>query len=495
MKSGTLKNSGADLALFLRRHPWLTGTAVFVALCGLCYLGLEWHSEMSWQRYAAAARARGVKMQLVEFARPEIPDEQNFAALPMMRKVVPGNGEGTPFKLPSGLKSPPAFGDPIHGQWIDWREWQKYFHSVGYLTETSDKPAGDVLRALEHYAPLFQEWSEWRTRPQCRFALDYSKGLLLEMSHLSIFQNAARLFSLRMRAHLALGDSAAAYSDFQEGQQAYRALQEEPMLISGLVRIANLHLLLAAVGDGLRDRAWSDAECEKIERDLAAIHIWQDWRQALSAERGAFNTTMDWCAHLSLRERNKEFANYATNQALRWTVGLLPRRIIRDNQLRQNHFIDEVLEGFDATNQTFDLDHPTPSSPQNITGTFEEYHYFLCRVSSPVFSQIELRYAQIQTKLDLARIACALERFRRAHGVYPETLAELAPNYLPVVPIDFYSRAPLHYQRVGDASFRMYSVGENRKDDGGQVAPGVPERKQLDAIWPYAPSPAAPTAP
>jgi len=47
--------------------------------------------------------------------------------------------------------------------------------------------------------------------------------------------------------------------------------------------------------------------------------------------------------------------------------------------------------------------------------------------------------------------------------------------------------APYRYQRVGEASFRLYSVGENREDDGGKVDPHQQASKQLDIIWLYAP--------
>ena len=93
-----------------------------------------------------------------------------------------------------------------------------------------------VWQMGEHYAPQFQEWSEWKARPRCRFDLDLKAGSAMDLSHLNLFKNAAKLFSLRMRAHLALGDSSSAYADFLDGFHAYRALVEEPTLISGLER-------------------------------------------------------------------------------------------------------------------------------------------------------------------------------------------------------------------------------------------------------------------
>jgi hypothetical protein len=60
----------------------------------------------------------------------------------------------------------------------------------------------------------------------------------------------------------------------------------------------------------------------------------------------------------------------------------------------------------------------------------------------------------------------AVERYRRAKQRWPEKLDELVPAYLPAVPIDPYSGAPLRYRRFDDG-VAVYSVSRNRIDDGG----------------------------
>jgi len=82
--------------------------------------------------------------------------------------------------------------------------------------------------------------------------------------------------------------------------------------------------------------------------------------------------------------------------------------------------------------------------------------------------------------------------FRAKHQSYPEKLDELAPEFIPALPTDIYSRAPFQYQRVGKSTYRLYSVGRNRTDEGGAVSPNQSEWNQLDAVWPYAPAPAMP---
>jgi hypothetical protein len=74
-----------------------------------------------------------------------------------------------------------------------------------------------------------------------------------------------------------------------------------------------------------------------------------------------------------------------------------------------------------------------------------------------------------QSSVDLARTAIALERYRLAHGGYPESLDALAPQFIEKVPHDVIGGQPLKYQRTSDGQFVLYSVGWNERDDGGVV--------------------------
>jgi hypothetical protein len=94
--------------------------------------------------------------------------------------------------------------------------------------------------------------------------------------------------------------------------------------------------------------------------------------------------------------------------------------------------------------------------------------------------------------VDEATMACALERYRLAHGEFPERLDALAPQFLGKLPHDVINGAPYHYRRTADGRFVLYSVGWNETDDGGQVAlaQSKPARQDLergDWVWQYPP--------
>ncbi len=281
------------------------------------------------------------------------------------------------------------------------------------------------------------------------------------------------------------------YTDFQDGFQTYRALQDEPTLISALVQISALSLVCNAAGDGLRDHAWTEPELRKLEADMASVRVWQDYRRAFSSERGFGN----WCGDLLVGPSSGERTNMVSGLGATSPnypgipLVFVPRRIFRDNQLRENQNFDELVARASEDGSRFDPDGPNPSSAENLNGLFEPYYYFLFRLSAPVFSEVGNRFVQLQTQLDELRLACALERFWLVHGAFPEKLTELVPDFIAGLPEDTFSRRQLIYRRQDGGTFLLYGVGKNRVDDGGGIDPKLGERKQPDDVWLYAPPP------
>ena len=128
------------------------------------------------------------------------------------------------------------------------------------------------------------------------------------------------------------------------------------------------------------------------------------------------------------------------------------------------------------------------------------HHNIMASMMLPAISGVGEKVAFAQSEVDLAMLACALERYRLAQGQYPEELAALAPRFVAVLPHDIINGQPLKYRRTEDGRFVLYSVGWNEKDDGGVVATAntnpigkdprknVPARhdtRQGDWVWQY----------
>ena len=472
------------LLAWLRSRPIIAGCIAFLALCVCLHFFLNWKAERRWQAYAKEARARGVKLNLTDFAQPKIPDEENFAALPMMRAIMQP-GAKSPMALPTA--NPPSFGDPRKGERLDWQKWQSYFKDAGFISETTESPPRDVLRALEHYAPEFQEWSEWKTRRKCRFPLDCPASIELPQPYLGIFRGASKLFNLRLRAHLALGDSPAACVEFCEVFQASRALDDEPSHFSALAQASILEVLCNSVGDGLADHVWADTELAKIENYLNTVALWKRYRLALQSDRAANNQMYDrYTAATPIKRWNLYTASLAGRPfpPIMYAIKFTPRRFFRDNQLRHNQWADEMLARFDTEATRFDPDGATPSGPRNWDTWFDFYYYLVFRMTA-LDRNSDRGFLRLQTKLDQTRLAIAVERFRIARGKIPEALAELVPDFLTQTPREIYSGASTIYRPNENSHFLLYSTGPDRRDDGGSIDPNRSEQSQPDWVWPY----------
>ena len=111
-------------------------------------------------------------------------------------------------------------------------------------------------------------------------------------------------------------------------------------------------------------------------------------------------------------------------------------------------------------------------------------------VSALTSSTEHLAVSQARTKvaLDGAVLVIALERYRRAHGGFPETLDALVPTYIDSIPKDTFTEGPLIYKRAGE-DYQLHTAGPNQEDNGGGFIPEGKTRPLGDDVvihWPRA---------
>src|SRR5450759_825734 len=75
------------------------------------------------------------------------------------------------------------------------------------------------------------------------------------------------------------------------------------------------------------------------------------------------------------------------------------------------------------------------------------------RILIPALGSWARRCAYLQSSVDLARTAMAMERYRLAHGEFPESLDALAPQFIAKVPHDVIDGQPLKYRREANGQF------------------------------------------
>lgn len=86
--------------------------------------------------------------------------------------------------------------------------------------------------------------------------------------------------------------------------------------------------------------------------------------------------------------------------------------------------------------------------------------------------------------------AIALHRYHLHHARWPQQLSDLAPAYLPEVPLDPFDGRPLRYKLDAEGRFLLYSIGPDGLDQDGlaKALDGSPLQSALwrgvDVVWP-----------
>jgi hypothetical protein len=263
-------------------------------------------------------------------------------------------------------------------------------------------------------------------------------------------------------------------------------LRQEPLLIAHLVSVAITHLSLQPIYEGLAQNRWNDAQLAELEQALAAKDFLADYQFATHGERVFAIATLENQRITRQYQQYDQDKQQLVTVSLNWT----PSAFFYRNELASAQLNEELLQPLvDVTNRLI-----SPAVLRRATASVNEQikHYspynLTALMTFPGVSQSVRKFAIAQTGVDLARVACALERYRLAHGEYPAALDSLAPQFIASLPHDVINGQPLQYRRTEDGKFVLYSVGWNEKDDGGTVAltkSGTVDYDQGDWVWEY----------
>ena len=455
----------------------------------------NWRGARAWAAYRADAEKRGVRLWLSDFVPPPVPDAENFAANPIIQEIFAASDANAevpnPFAWPTDHRSiATSLPNRDKGEHMDFAKVRDALREAKLLAQPTDNPALDVLSALASYEPALQQFRDAARRPRSRFPVKWEDGFMARIPHLTTMQSASRLIMLRMSAHLALRENAAALGDWRDGLGLYRALEREPVLISGLVRIAILRGLVNTVSEGVGTRQWAEPELRAISADLASLNLLADLRFAIASERGGMNAYLDAFTARNPVERTRELqvvgaAGPGSSSPLAIGGLLYPNGWVRQSQVKMNQIYDRDLGRVDVEKGVF---LPGPSGDDELFALKQgnivtKLTYIYAAILMPALNSLENIYAAAHTTNTQTRTACALELFRRVRGAFPERLDELVPDFLDAIPRDVMDGAPLRYRRTADGKFELWSIGANRKDDDAKSDPAKSARDQPDWVW------------
>jgi hypothetical protein len=481
-----------------------------VTLVVLVYAVENWLGARAWRAYVAEARAAGESLEPAAIIPPPVPDEENFAAIPLFQPLFDYERRAPSEATPTGeleWRDPAAKGRldnlrpfaPGHltppgnwrnGEFADLAAWEK-----GEREKNSAAPGGvgapgaKLLADLARFNPEMKALRAAASRPRSRFPIRYEDHVGAAVPHMGLMLNFARIAQARALAELSLGDTDAAEGNLLLGLRLAEATSEEPLLISHLVQIAQLELIVVPLWEGLVRHQWSEEELARTELALARVDLISGFQRAIRGERTLF-AIQGLDALKKERWLGSVFVGFqGGGDAFALMCRLLPRGSIDFNKAYLGRYFDQLLHVADPGAHRFRPEVAVQLEQQLSTLAGQRLHprKLLAAITAPAVAGALNRSVAMQATVDLARCAIALERHRLRHGALPETLEELAPAFLLLVRPDVASGQPLRFRRVAPDDFVLYSVGWNGRDDGGAFAwKGTPPRVDWrDGDWPW----------
>lgn len=494
-------------------RAFVFGAVAAATLVALAYGIIDFSGRRAWDQTKRELLAKGEPLSLTEIIPAEIPDEQNFFAAPVwkdMTDLVPKNDPygGSVWiaskdpekrklnafrqalsKNGNSVLTQMGMGKSRRGAFLS-AEPRNLDTAASFYRENQMAPSGlssaeTVLAALDAAQPELEAILQAASRPAARFPTHYEDGPAASMEHNTTLLSIGQYLALRTSAEMASGRGTAAMSDIFLLLRLADAPQNEPFLISQLVRVALVQISIGSVWEGLAFGCWTEAELEEIELRLAQMDLSKDLAHALRGERANFNQTMEMgkkdsrflkmFLHPQTQEDQSSFS-------IGWRIAFAayPEGWFFENLAFCNRFMQRAIDLAETGSYSAEKWKPLWSELEKNRNSHPVI-YLLSTMALSSIVDVEQRFAEAETRLRQALIACALERYKLAHREIPESLTSLVPSFLPDIPNDPMTGNPFHYQRETEGNFMLWSVGPNGRDN--HAVPHVRRRTDGDWVW------------
>ena len=315
------------------------------------------------------------------------------------------------------------------------------------LTPEEEAVVDTFVSSNDH---AYEAIREARTKPMCQFG-EYSNPFVVvsdtyTYSSLKSYRPLAAFIALRAVWEARHGNTNGAYEWIGHGLHFINNQQNDPLLIHGLVQSAMIEIILNALDTVMCETAWPGNLPDGVEQELIPLQDRRTYARFIEGER---------C--------------YATADENRLVPG--PRILDILTRLTlykaQSDLVVAVRE-------------PDPKKRQILLAKVEQnYSPLQCDIHigfrfDKIFAQplvfTLLRatetFDRSEAKVMNASQAIALKRYKQTHGQYPDTLQQLISGDFKALPCDPFNGEPFHYKKEREG-FLLYSVGQNRVDDGG----------------------------
>jgi hypothetical protein len=427
---------------------------VLLAICGV-YLTVN-HSQ-AVDRLAAAtaeqdANHPGWRLEDIEAARAAVPDDENGILIVLATaKLLPPEWSRSSFEFPKRDADPPP----------NW-----------HLTA---EERNRLRVELESVNPARAEARKLATRSTGRYPLAYQRNPLSTLvPHAQDTRVVTHLLRLDALLRMDAGDCAAAAVSCRAAFNAGRAIGDEPLAISQLVRLALFMAAGEAVERLLAQGELSDEELASLQHIVEEEAEYPGFRVACRGERAMVHLTVQAVVEGEI-PLDVEGNGPTTWSERCWT--LPARDVLRRRQAEAFPMLNKMVELGEAP------PHLRAVPLQEFRAMVQAQPKLLPRILVEWVPRLENAFTRRDAYLACLAAALAAERHRREHGEWPPSLEALAPQYLSVVPLDPSDGQPVRYAKREDGVVIYSAVADGKGQVFNLDRPSPPGEGIAVRLW------------
>ena len=339
--------------------------------------------------------------------------------------------------------------------------------------------------------------------------INYRGGFSIAVNHLTRMKSLAQFLSAAVLQDLHQGQMDAAFPKLQALLALPNVQQDEPMVISQMVRIAIMHIGVMATWQALQRDGWSDDQLAALQQSWSSYDFLRTIDNAFAMERAMANMEYENFRNSAL-SLSEVFgmggpAVAPTPSLLSWDwVGRMfnPEQLFtpiwkfawsHQDELHYCRKMQMALEahrrGLLSKTGITVLAETERLEASSHPGPYNRMRYLMSHMIFSALSKALHRAWGAQATAEIVRTAIALKRYELRHGKLPCSLQALVPEFLAEHPVDYMDGKLLRYCLDSESAFLLYAIGVDGKDGGGDASNStgghiLNYQNTCDIVWP-----------
>ena len=298
--------------------------------------------------------------------------------------------------------------------------------------------AADYLAWTKPVEADFDVMRQGLQRPLVRIDGNYQRPYERPIAGFVRMRTAAQMLAQRAQCYLLLGQPGAAWRELAPVRGMCKMMEGKPdgnapTLVEAMIDVAITGLYTSIIQDGLARHAWREPELVAMQQQLEEINFILLLNRSFNGERAATCRTFEASTRAELKQLfafgGKVFVLGSKQpgfldrlkEPTYLLVAFAPRGWIYQNMCVGAPREQMLLEALDVpNNQVLSSKLDDIASQLSPASKHSSPYSFLAAAALPNFVKATQTMARNQTLANEAYIACGLERYRLAHGQYPD---------------------------------------------------------------------------